>query len=266
MFPSELIVGTFSILLDLMAQSLSNGADLNTQNALETYALGADDPATTKCFPNSVYSYFYSKTTVFHKLTAGFVLLLQLVLYAVIIFASSSDYTTITGEDGNNEIKLIPVMIKQFEGDGCDAKEGGMSSYSINSTAWEEKTVYCERTPDDAWQFILAECVLGIFLYSDVVEAVHVFSKNPLISIFIIFEATAASIAGIFLIRSADQGIANVILSAIAVGFIHDIDEVLKHATDRMKWNCCRFFGIFGCFVYCILLVMFFAFIGFDAI
>ena len=190
-------------------------------------------------FEDSTHGFLYSESNIWEKALSIYIILLQYILYITFIVI------------GISEIKDNTTSI-DIDSHKCDdVTEGDYTDEEIIDL------LVCGSI-DKGNQFyittvFMSVIVLGKFLLFDMIETVRGFKINFIASILIFIEAVLAFIAGYaFIYDGLQTSTIDILMGAVAVIFVHDIDEVVRKSVNKLPKNWCRFVLPFSMIFVCL--------------
>lgn len=175
-------------------------------------------------FSDSTHAHFYNASSNKWEITLSvYILLLQ---YALEIFIFWIVQYELVNEDS------VSVTINN---DQCQNYQdnGNYTEFSTSFGCNAENTIWW-----NSFAVFFSSIVLGKFLFYDIIAAVKGYKINRIASIFILLECLFAFIAGnMFFVGTRSISAIDILLGAVAVIFIHDIDESVKKAIDLLPRN-----------------------------
>ena len=196
-------------------------------NAMETEASGKAETENNidkeLMFEESTHGYLYNESNIWEKILSFYIIILQYALYFTFIIIGISEI-----EDDTTTINI----------ERCS---------NLHSTTTPEEFVELVSCEDfnKVSQFstitlVFSIIVLSKFLLFDMVEAIRGFKRNFIASILIIIEGFLAYIAGFsFIMDGRQTSSIDMLMGAVAVIFVHDIDEVVKKSVKKLPKNWC---------------------------
>lgn len=170
-------------------------------------------------FPDSTHFFLYypgaGDSTIFAKVLAVFVLLLQLLIYAALLLGGWSELQS----------RRSNIIIKASD---CDDS----SVSSLND-------LECEDADTGSLINIigasLSMVLVSLFLLRDIIGLFKGFRQKAIVSLLLLIEVIAAYLAAwVFMVKGFRVGISESIFGGVAVIFVHELDEVVKKAVDLL--------------------------------
>ena len=174
---------------------------------------------------NTTHQYLYnlSESTCTKKLIAIFVIIIQFYVYGVVSYLS---YQQERENEANK--KIINVKL-DLDNEGLQYEYGKQQSCGTNGLDASMDDLLCydrevgSLNPNAV--FIWGGLII-VYVLPDLVKAIKSFKRNFMVSIVLILEVIAAIVASVFVVLSQSEVTdLGVLYSAVAIIFIHDIDE-----------------------------------------
>ena len=194
---------------------MATSSNTNTVTGIETEL---------ELFSDSTHAHFYNTSSNKWEITLSvWILLLQYILEVLILRIA---HVELVDEDS------VPINISS---DLCQNYQdnGNYTEFSTSFGCNAEIHLYW-----NSFAVFFASIVLGKFLFYDIIAAVKGYKINRIASISILLECLFAFITGnMFFVGTRTISPIDIFLGAVAVIFVHDIDESVKKAIDLLPRN-----------------------------